>query len=298
MMPTAEMETVETVGLTEPFIRLKRDMRDAAQELGAHEARWLVDAYYMVQDERIRSAAQWRQGEKAGESHRLAFWLFGSMRRFEAAIKAALGEFASQYRIGVWLQGVHGIGPVISAALLSNFDIRKALTVGHFWRFAGLDPTCKWEKKTKRPWNAQLKSICAFKMGECFVKFSGNEKCFYGRLYADKKLRLIAQNEAGEFAETVQRDLDEKRYKPTTEAHKHLLAGHLPPAQIHARARRWAVKLFLSHLHALMYRDFHNAEPPAPYIFDHPNGDDHRHLLEPPEWPGEWEGKPLRKLYG
>ena len=37
-----------------------------------------------------------------------------------------------------------GIGPVIAAGLLANIDIKQAPTVGHIWRFAGLDPTNKW----------------------------------------------------------------------------------------------------------------------------------------------------------
>lgn len=55
---------------------------------------------------------------------------------------------------------IHGIGPVISAGLLAHIDIHRAVTVGHIWRFAGLDPSVKWLKKTKRPWNAGLKVLC------------------------------------------------------------------------------------------------------------------------------------------
>lgn len=40
--------------------RLKRDLANAAYTLSKDEARFLVDAYYMMQDNRIRSAAQVR----------------------------------------------------------------------------------------------------------------------------------------------------------------------------------------------------------------------------------------------
>ena len=53
----------------------------------------------------------------------------------------------------------------------------------------------------------------------------------------------------------------------------------LPPARIHARARRYAVKLFVSHLHHVMYHEHFGKEPPKPYIFTRP---EHTHFIQPP----------------
>jgi hypothetical protein len=44
--------------------------------------------------------------------------------------------------------------------LLARIDIVKAPTAGHIWRYAGLDPTVRWNKGEKRPWNAGLKVLC------------------------------------------------------------------------------------------------------------------------------------------
>jgi hypothetical protein len=287
------------------------------------DARWLVDEYYTLQDARIRSAHQRRTHEEASEPHRLVEWVEDSMRRFEGALKSALGEFAKTYRVGQWMQAQCGIGPVISAGLLVNFDIRKAQTVGHFWRFAGLDPTTVWRKGEKRPWNAQLKCICLGRLGESFNKNKGRDACFYGKLLAEKQRLLWGENLNGDFSGRARLDLKEKKYDEKTDAFawksgeyhpddvrlcidagespsKSKRRGEgiamLPPGQIYFRARRWAVKLFLSHLHAVMYREYYQADPPAPYIFEHPNGVDHRHLIEPPLWPGEYDGKELREL--
>ena len=57
-------------------------------------------------------------------------------------------------------------------------------------------------------------------------------------------------------------------------------AGKLPPAHLHARARRWCVKLFLSHWHAEAYRQHFGTEPPLPY----PLGIlGHAHMIQGPE---------------
>jgi len=345
----------------ELFTKLRKDIQQSAAGLTRRHARWVVDMYYCLQDERIRAAGQKRASAEGGEPYRLVEWIFTSMRQFESGLKSALGEFAKAYAVGRWLQAQYGIGPVISAGLLSHFDIAKAPTVGHMWRFAGLDPTCKWLGKTAaeelvksvvgdsktltqdmataikaasgqhevnavrvfnegfrsfdresttlkkgaegliswlsvRPYNAKLKAICAYRMGECFVKFSGRDECFYGQLYAKKKAELTARNEAGEYRELAAQYMKERRRMKGSPTWGHWKEGKLRPLQVHERARRWAVKLFLSHLHRVMYVDYHGTEPPAPFIFQHPELGDHRHLIDPPLWPHDYGGKPLRGL--
>jgi len=132
-----------------------------------------------------------------------------------------------------------------------------------------------------RPWNASLKVLC-WKIGESFIKVQSNEKDFYGKLYAQRKAMEQMKNERGDFAETAKEILTRKRFGKDTEAYKHLSNGKLPPAQIHARARRYAVKMFLSHLHEVMWRVVHNTAPPVPYVIEHMG---HRDYLPVPGWP-------------
>lgn len=131
--------------LWEELKKLDRDLRDASRLLGRREARYLTDLYYQIQEFRKASANQVRSQDE--EPNRVLGWVFESMRRLEANVQKALGEFAASYNVGAWMQSLTGIGPVLSAGFLSHLDIRKAPTAGKFWRFAGLDSSVIWKGK-------------------------------------------------------------------------------------------------------------------------------------------------------
>jgi hypothetical protein len=181
--------------------------------------------------------------------------------------------------------------------LSAHIDITKAPTVGHIWRFAGLDPTSRWEKGEKRPWNASLKVLC-WKIGESFVKVSNHEKDFYGHLWRERKELETGKNENGDYVGQAREKLERFNIGKGTEAwlwyagclsreaaveirtspaEKRMgltkkLAGEpesgirmLPPAHVHARSKRWVVKLFLAHWHHVAYELHYGTEPPKPY---------------------------------
>jgi hypothetical protein len=261
--------------------RLTRDLKEACKTLGDREAKYLVAAYYQMQQDRIRDTAQVRACVQEGAPHAMLEWLAQRHERIEAQIRRTLGIYVEHHPVGAWLMTVKGIGPVIAAGLLAHIDIRKAPTVGHIWRFAGLDPTVKWEKGQKRPWNAALKLVC-WKAGQSFVKVSNQQDAFYGHIYKARKAYEIAKNEAGDYAEQAAEALRTKRFGADTEARKHYEAGRLPPARIQLRAERYAVKLFLAHLHHVMYEVTFNEPPPKPYIIAIKG---HAHYIGPPNWP-------------
>lgn len=244
--------------------RLSKDLAAAAATLSDDEARFLVDAYYMMQDDRKRAHNQVRALGESAEPHAVIAWLAQQSETLEDQIKRALDKYTQAHQMGAWMREIVGIGPVISAGLLAHIDIERAPTVGHIWRFAGLDPTLKWNKGERRPWNAQLKVLC-WKAGQSFMKFSGRDDCYYGKVYRERKEYEIARNDRGDNADIAARALTEKKIGKDTDAFGHLTAGKLPPAQIDARARRYAVKLFLSHMWEAWYRMHHGTEPPAPY---------------------------------
>ena len=70
-----------------------------------------------------------------------------------------------------------------------------------------------------------------------------------------------------------------KNFKKTTEAYKAYIKGKLPPAHIQARSTRYAVKLFLSHLHEVWYKHEFGKNPPNPFALEH---EGHVHKIEPP----------------
>jgi hypothetical protein len=183
----------------------------------------------------------------------------------------------------------------LSAGFVAHLDIEEAPTAGHFWAFAGLDPTKKWNKGQKRPWNADLRTLC-WKAGQCMMKFSNKEECYYGQVYKAAKAYYFRKNEAFDYAATAKSDLDSGRYKEHVKqsavedgeevneetfkrARFYLEQGKLPPAHIDARARRYAVKIFLSHLHQVWYKWHYKKDAPLPYALSILG---HAHMIEPP----------------
>jgi hypothetical protein len=314
--------------LSEQFLlqdKLTQDIKAAAKTLTVREARYLTDLYYQFQDNRIRAAGQIRSmvTDEVVEPHETLDWVMSQSEKLEISIRSVLGEFAKNRIVGAWSQSIHGIGPVISAGLIANISMRvwvcmasdeeketrrkreeqctqrkpcsmacheKPLnTAGMIWRYAGLDPTVKWEKGKKRPWNASLKRLC-FLIGECFVKVSNSPKDFYGHFYRQRKEQEIAKNDRGEFAEQAARVLREKNIGKSTDAYKAYSQGKLPPAHIHRRACRYCVKLFLAHWHAVAYRAEFERSAPAPYAMSELG---HTDYIQPPNypWPAELKKK-------
>ena len=129
---------------------------------------------------------------------------------------------------------------------------------------------------SKRPWNANLKTLC-WKIGDAFTKVSGKENAYYGQVYKRRKAYEIERNESGANAEVAARDI--VKFGKSTEAYKHYLKGKLPPGRLQLRAQRYAVKLFLSHYHHVRYELTFKQPPPKPYAIAYL---EHAHYLAPP----------------
>jgi hypothetical protein len=249
--------------------------------ISRQEARWLVDTYYQIQDFRKASANQVRASHEAGEPSTALLWTQGQMRATEAGIVKIMDAWTDSLRAGRWAKSQVGIGPVLAAGVVATFDDTKP-TVGAWWRFAGLDPTLTWGKGEKRPFSAQAK-VLAWKIGDSFVKVSGRDDAFYGKLYRQRKAYEIERDLAGGNADAAARTLEAKKItdKPTRTRYE---SGHLPDGRIDLRARRWAVKMFLAHLHWVMWEARTGSPPVNPYALDILH---HVHLIAPPGWPCE-----------
>jgi Transposase IS116/IS110/IS902 family len=261
--------------------RLTRDIKQAAKTLSHVEARYLVDTYYQLQRDRIRADNQVRALTETEEPHTTLQWLSDNASLLERNVKSALDSYSDAHLIGLWSKSIVGIGPVLAAGLLANIDIEKAPTVGHIWRFAGLDPTSTWDKGEKRPWNSSLKTLC-WKIGESFVKVSGHADDVYGKLYLQRKAYEQGRNDKGELSEQAALKLEKFKIGKDTDAYQAYSEGKLPPAHLHARAKRWAVKLFLAHWQTVAYRDRYGIMPPKPYVISHLH---HAHEIKVPMWP-------------
>ena len=256
-------------------------LRNEAVSLGREEARNLVDTYYQIQEFRKASGNQRRAIMRGDDlaSPVAVSWLHDNMFDIEKRLRDLLGRYAAADPVGAWAQSICGIGPVISAGLLAHIDIANAPTVGSIWRFAGLDPTTEWKKGERRPWNARLKVLC-WKIGESFIKVSGNERDIYGHLILERRAYEHAKNDAGDYADQAAAILARN---PNHKQRKIYAEGRLPDGHILARAKRWGVKLFLAHYHEVAYWEHYGEAPPAPYIFEH-GGGKHAHRIDPPNW--------------
>ena len=258
-----------------PVTKMSKDITKAATTLGRDEARFLVDAYYQMQRDRIRANNQYKALEKSGEPNAILGWLHGQSGTLEGQVKRALGKYAEAHETGRWSLSISGIGPVLAAGLLAHIDIERAPTVGHIWSFGGLNPEQKWGKGEKRPHNAALKTLL-WKIGESFVKVNSNEKDVYGKVYLKRKAYEAELNLAGAYAEQAAAVL---KARPTHAQKATYAEGRLPDGHLHARAKRYAVKLFLSAWHEAAFFSRFKTLPPKPYIL---TKEGHIHYIAPP----------------
>lgn len=264
MFSEEEIEAIK-LGLKKLYKDVLNSRVNKKLSLNRGDIRYLVDLYYQIQEYRKSAANQVRSSES--DPCELVEWINLQTEFIEKKIKNELDDWTDNDPVSAWAKSIIGIGPVLSAGLAAHIDMNIATTVSKIWRFAGLDPTSKWEKNKKRPWNARLKVLC-WKIGDSFVKVSGNEKSFYGKTYRERKEFEVAKSESGERAEIAKAALEtNRRFSPE---HKAIYkSGKLPPVQLDLRARRKAVKLFLSHWFDVAYKNHYKKDPPTPWAIEH-----------------------------
>lgn len=260
--------------------KISSELKADALEMSDHEARLLVDTFVAIQKFRIRTENQIR-----AESEQMN--VVQAMLNHLAKEEERCAKFFDYYtnakdRIPTrWARSIMGVGPTLAIKLFTYIDITKAPTVGHIWSFAGLNPTMVWGKGEKRPFNASLKTAC-WNIGEAFVKVHNNPNDIYGHVYAERKILEETRNEQLGYADQAEAVLKARKIGKSTDAYKAYSIGKLPPAHIHARAKRYAVKLFLAHYHEVAYFDHYREMPPKPYVITQLH---HAHYVGAPNWP-------------
>ena len=338
--PLVEIEASEAEKLLKKDLKRLKKM---AATMTVNEAGYLVRLYYQMQENRIRGGGQVRAiGE---EPHEALRWFMNEAETLEGQIKGMLGIFALSRTVGKWALSIHGIGPVISAGLIANipFQIwdcmqaksgllpkakacprgkpcseacrfRRANTAGSIYSLAGLNPTVKWNKGEKRPWSTKLKRLM-WLIGQSFLRGHKNEKDFYGKFYALRKLQEVERNDQGLFAEQAELIMNTKKIGKETDAFQWYSGCYpdgamadvlkldaasrptflkkiwqepgrysrkLPPAHIQQRAERYATKIFISHWHQVGYMAEFGEPAPAPFPIAIQG---HAGMIEPPNWP-------------
>lgn len=308
------------------------DIKKGRRDLGEKEARFLIDFYYSRQKNRIRTGNQIDSIKDTNEPNGILNLFFKRELYTESDLTKILNAYVKKDPVGRWLISIKGIGGILAAALLALLNVEDKPTAGHFWSYAGFDPTRRhignvecdkilkdilgdkkkiddddlrkisestgWryeylETNSKnekgnisrkdlkkaivmRPHNATLKKIC-FLVGTSFIYQKNRDNELYGKIYTQRLAYETGKNDNLEYKEQAY----EKMHivKKTTEAYKHYSIGKLPPAHLTARARRYTVKMFLSHLHHVMYLSKYGEVPPKPFAIEHLG---HSHLVLPP----------------
>jgi hypothetical protein len=166
----------------------------------------------------------------------------------------------------------------------------------------------------RRPWNDGLRTLC-WKIGESFMKVSNRDGDFYGQIYKQRKALEIARNDSGQLSDQAVKKLDKFNIGKTTDAwpwyagcypagttamwsalidederRKFLdsvrrKAGEgqkmLSPGHIQSRAKRYAVKFFLSHYQHVAFVMEFGKMPPKPFVIEHLG---HVDLINPPNF--------------
>lgn len=231
--------------------------------------RYLVDLFYQLQDFRKATKNQVRAAQSANEQNQAAQVIFDTFDTMESFIYRLLDTYIEDIPPSQLIRdNVFGVGPVILSGLYADIDITRAPMVGHIWSFAGItnDPAKKWIKGKKRPFNARLKTLC-YKISDCFVKFSNDPRCVFGHLYQKRKKFEIERDLNGYNKEGAKAKLDAGLQFEKANMDR-LKQGLLPLFILDLRARRYAVKLFLSLWHHIHYRHHYHTDPPMPYAID------------------------------
>lgn len=232
-----------------------------ASKLSNAEARFVVSDYYAAQEARKRADMQLRHlGDKASQGNfPLLNYTANVNVEVERTILKGLQKFAEASTVGRWILAQHGVGPVIAAGMLAHLDITRAPTAGHFWSYSGQNPAQEWKAGEKRPYNAAMKQL-VFHLGECVKRTYKSPNSFYGALYRSRKDLLEARNETGFNAERAKIFVTK-----SAEVRATLKLGKLPAGNLDRQACNFAAKIFLSHLHAVMYWDHYGKAPPKPF---------------------------------
>lgn len=282
------------------LLALKKDVKDASVLLTDEEVRYLVDTYYQIQEYRkaTKNQARLLDSVPEDEPHKFINMNAKNFEIMERNIKTCLEVYVRSKTIGRWMMSIYGIGPVISAGLMANIDISKVESAGSIMRFAGMDPTedengnrrDKRIKGQKSPFNGNLKTLC-WKIGESFQKVCNKPNDVYGKIYKKRFVYETENNEKGLYKEQALKVLEEKHFdnKVIEEIYK---SGKLPPGHIISRAKRYAVKIFISHLFSVWYELDRGELPPKPYALAILN---HKESIEIPNWRTEYSNDGIKK---
>lgn len=285
---------------------LRKQLTKGVLTLGDEGAKLVADTYYYIQKGRIAAEAKGRILKDIIGSSEFYDAVAAELGALEQSLQSAMGRYVASYPWGQWALSVPGIGPVTATMLCAYVDPVRFPNPSKVWRAAGLDPSATDYKYSRR-----MKAM-AYYIGEAFVRASNSP---YRELFNIRKRKEWGKNLSGQNAERALeiasrwKDKNAPSYlwlsgQVDLDYAKEVAAGlhqgetkpkvnpdnsvpMLPPAHIHARARRWIAKLFIAHFWEVRYYYLFNEVPPKPYAVQHQGHTDYI-----PPWKAPWLTNP------
>ena len=235
-----------------PINVLARDAIKAikAGSVSYDEARYLASLYYTIQRDRIRMQLKLNSLRKAGKPYLLAEFYRDQFLILEKNAAKILISWAKTQPVYQWLSQIRGIGGVLASCLIAYTPPDKCTSAGSLWRYAGID-TDPDSELASHAYSREYKRLY-WMIGKSFV-MTKSEDSFYYKLYEQRKEYETEKNARGDYAEKAAITLKKYAIGRDTVAYSYYSKGMLPPQHIHARAVRWATKLFLSHFAQVHY---------------------------------------------
>lgn len=210
--------------------------------------------FYDIQDQRKAMANRLRAYRQLGYNLEEAESILQELKTVEDHLNKKIAKLVKAEPIHQeWLQHVKGIGPLLSASLISIIgDPGRFPTISSLWAYAGLEVRNGEARKRKKGevanWNATLRT-CTWKVGKQFVK-QGE----FGRVLYDRYKDFYTRRDNGTISN-----------------------GH-----IDNRARRKVVKVFLSCLW-VKWREIKELPVSKPFAHQH-LAEEHTQIITPEEW--------------
>jgi len=224
----------------------------------AARVRQYVDTYYGIQKSRIETGNRINmlvRDYKLSDADAQFMHNKMDMQLFavENEIKKALDKFGQQVAISAWLRSIVGIGPIITAGIISGMQSSGRFdNVAKLWSFCGYglyDGQIQKRVRGKKINYSPFMKTLLWKAGESFVKVKGKDEAYYGHWYT--RFREVEEEQHPEPVDV--KSPSGKKYKNFTDGHKY------------ARAKRKTIKLFLSHLWSV-WRDIEGLPKREPYV--------------------------------
>lgn len=252
------------------------------------ELKLLVSTYYALQKERIQTVLRIKALERSGVAKSRAADLHEHLDKELLRIEKWIGGKIEDRLEGndiynAWLRHVPGVGPILAAGLISVIDpISEVEKPSSLWRFAGLHvidgKAPKRKKGQKVDWNPFFRTMC-WKLGDSFVKAGGYYRKVYDRArqiedhrapfrvpVEDAQGYLLAENVGNiKKGEMIGRE-NFSKFRKQAKGRKDVLVT-LTDLHKYNRAKRKAVKLFISHLFAI-WRDLEGLPIREPYVVE------------------------------